>query len=71
MKDATQFRRRTSRYSMCYQKLPDPFTTEQFTQVFGFANSHSANRALNRLLKDKAIERTKRGEYRKRVQSID
>lgn len=70
-KDATQFRRRTTRYAQCYQKLPDPFTTEQFAQVFGFANNRSANKAINRLLHDKAIERTKRGEYRKRVQNID
>ena len=70
-KDATQFRRRTTRYAQCYQKLPNPFTTEQFAQVFGFANNRSANKSINRLLHDKAIERTKRGEYRKRVQNID
>lgn len=70
-KDATQFRRRTTRYSQCFQHLPDPFTTEQFAQVFGFANNRSANKSINRLLHDKAIERTKRGEYRKRVQNID
>jgi hypothetical protein len=70
-KDATQFRRRTTRYAQCFQKLPDPFTTEQFAQVFGFANNRSANKAINRMLHDKAIERTKRGEYRKRVQNID
>ena len=71
MKDATLFRRRTTRYSQCFQKLPDPFTTEQFAQVFGFANNRSANKAINRLLHDKAIERNKRGEYHKRVQNID
>ncbi len=70
MKDATRFRRRTTRYEQCFQRLPDEFTTDQFTQVFNFANTHSANKALNRLLTDKAIERTKRGEYHKRVQSI-
>ena len=70
MKDATQFRRRTTRYEQCYRQLPDQFTTEQFAKVFGFANNRSANKAINRLLNDKAIARTKRGEYRKRVQDI-
>ena len=69
-KDATMFRRRTTRYEQCFQQLPDEFSTEKFTQVFGFANSHSASKALNRLLADKSIERTMRGEYRKRVQNI-
>ncbi len=70
MKDATHFRRRTTRYGQCFEQLPAEFTTEQFTQVFGFANPHSSNKAIQRLITDKAIERTKRGEYRKRVQSI-
>lgn len=70
MKDATLFRRRTTRYSQCFAQLPDVFSTEKFTQTFGFANSHSAAKAIDRFIKDKTIERTKRGEYRKRVQSI-
>ena len=69
-KDATTFRRRTTRFEQCYQRLPDEFTTEQFTSTFGYANNRSASKTIDRLLKDKAIERTKRGEYRKRVQSI-
>lgn len=69
-KDATQFRRRTTRYEQCYMQLPDEFTTEQFTQVFGFVNAQSASKAINRLLNDKVITRNKRGEYSKRVQSI-
>lgn len=70
MNDATTFRRRTTRYEQCYQLLPDVFTTEQFAQTFGFANNRSANKALQRLIKDKAIERNKRGEYRKRVKNV-
>jgi len=70
MKDATRFRRRTTRYGQCFMQLQNEFTTEQFSKVFGFANNRSANKALNRLLADKSIERTKRGEYRKRVQNI-
>lgn len=69
-KDATTFRRRTTRFEQCFERLPDEFTTEQFTKVFGYANNRSASKTIDRLLNDKAIERTKRGEYRKRVQSI-
>lgn len=69
--DPTTFRRRTTRFAYCFQQLPETFTTELFSQIFGYANTHSANKAIDRLLKDKAIERTKRGEYRKRVHSID
>ena len=69
-KDATQYRRRTTRFEYCYMRLPEVFTTQQFSQVFGYANSNSASKTLDRLMKDKTIERTKRGEYRKRVQSL-
>ena len=69
-KDSTTFRRRTTRFEQCFQRLPDEFTTDQFTSVFGYANNRSASKTIDRLLKDKAIERTKRGKYRKRVQSI-
>ena len=70
MVDATKFRRRTTRFEQCYQRLPQEFTTEQFAQTFGYANVNSAAKALNRFLNDKTIVRTKRGEYRKRVQNI-
>lgn len=70
MTDAANFRRRTSRYSQCYQQLPQEFSIEQFTKTFGFATNQSASRAINRLLGDKAIIRIRRGEYRKRVQNI-
>lgn len=69
-KDATTFRRRTTRYELCYQQLPEDFTTEQFAKVFGYANPRSAAKSIDRLLKDKAIKRTKRGEYKKRVNTI-
>ena len=70
MKDATVFRRRTTRYEQCYQLLPETFTTEQFAQIFGYVNVQSASKTLNRLLEDKVIVRIKRGEYKKRVQNI-
>ena len=71
LKDATTFRRRTTRFQMCFQQLPDEFSTNQFATTFGYANNRSASKAIERLLTDKAIERTKRGEYRKRVKNID
>ena len=70
MLDATQFRRRTTRFEQCFLRLPEVFTTELFAQIFGYANNRSASKTLERFLKDKAIVRIKRGEYRKRVQSI-
>lgn len=69
-KEATIFCRRTTRYELCFQKLPDNFTTDQFVATFNFVNTQSANKALNRFLQDKSIERVKRGVYKKRVQSI-
>lgn len=65
LKEAAQNRRRTTRLMECYQKLNKEFTTEEFTQTFGYANSNSAQKTLNRLQKDGYIEHTKRGEYRK------
>ena len=69
-KDATTFRRRTTRFEQCFMQLPEVFSTEQFAKVFNYANARSAAKTIDRFLKDKAIERTKRGEYRKRVQNI-
>ena len=69
-KDATLFRRRTTRFEHCYAQLPEVFTTEKFAQVFGYASSNSAAKTIERFLNDKVIVRTKRGEYRKRVQSL-
>ena len=64
------YRRRTNKFVECFLKLPEEFTTEEFTQVFGYANNRSAAKTLDRFLKDRNIERTQRGNYRKLVQSI-
>ena len=71
LKEATNFRRRTSKFSRCFSLLPETFTTEVFVSVFGYANQNSAQKTLNRLLDDGVIDRIKRGEYVKRVDSID
>ena len=70
LRDAANYRRRTNKFIECYRKLPDEFTTEQFAQIFGYANTRSAQKALQRLLEDKVIERTMRGNYRKLVSEL-
>jgi hypothetical protein len=70
MQDTATYRRRTSRYMNCFRLLPEEFTTEQFTQIFGLANNHAAQKPLQRLEEDKAIKRTKRGNYKKVVSEI-
>ena len=70
LRDAAQYMPHRSRFSDCYRELPDPFTTEQFAQVFGYANTRSGQKALQRLQKEKAIERTMRGCYKKLVSEI-
>ena len=70
LRDAAQYMPHRSRFSDCYRELPDSFTTEQFAQVFGYANTRSGQKALQRLQKEKAIERTMRGCYKKLVSEI-
>ncbi|MBP5513785.1 MAG: hypothetical protein J6Y04_03270 [Bacteroidaceae bacterium] len=70
LKEAANHCRRSNKFVECFRRLPDEFTTEQFTQIFGYANAHSAQKTLNRLCEDKAIERTMRGSYRKLVSEL-
>lgn len=67
LREAAQQRRRTNKFMECFRQLPDEFTTEKFAQVFGYANNRSGQKTLERLLDDKAIERTMRGNYKKLV----
>ena len=46
------------------------FTTEKFAQVFGYANNRAGQKTLERLVNDKAIERTMRGNYKKLVSEL-
>ena len=64
-------KRRSTHFSECYSQLPTTFNTEKFTQVFGYSNNHSAQKALTRLVADHSIERLQRGEYRKIVDILD
>jgi hypothetical protein len=65
LRDAAQQRRRTTKFQECFRQLTTEFTTEQFAQTFGYANTRAGQKALQRLLEDKAIERTMRGNYKK------
>lgn len=70
LRDAAQLRRRSNKFVDCYARLPEEFTTEKFTEVFGYANSHSAQKTLERLLADEVISRRKRGSYKKLVAEL-
>ena len=65
MYNAAVQKRRTNKFLECFRKLPEEFTTEKFAEVFGYANTRSGQKTLERLLADKAIERTMRGNYKK------
>ena len=70
LRDAAQQRRRTSKFQECFRLLPDEFTTEQLSKTFGYANNRSAQKTMQRLEADKAIERTMRGHYKKLVSEL-
>ena len=70
LRDAAKQRRRTNKFVECFRQLPEEFTTEKFAQVFGYANNRSGQKTLERLLDDKAIERTMRGNYKKLVSEL-
>ena len=70
LRDAAQQRRRTNKFQECFRLLPDEFTTEQLSKTFGYANNRSAQKTMQRLEADKAIERTMRGHYKKLVSEL-
>ena len=62
-------RKRSTRYSECFRKLPEEFKTQQFMDVFGVSQS-SASRAITRFRKDGVIEVVKYGVYKKVVSEL-
>jgi len=62
-------RKRSTRYSECFRKLPDEFKTQQFVEVFNCSNP-TASRAISRFLEDNVIEKVKYGLYRKLVNEL-
>ena len=65
LREAAQQRRRTSKFKECFRQLPEEFSNDQFSKVFGYANNHSGQKTLDRLIEDKAVKRTRRGFYKK------
>ena len=70
LRDAAQQRRRSNKFIECFRQLPEEFSTEQFAQIFGYANNRSGQKTLHRLEADKAIERSMRGHYKKLVSEL-
>ena len=70
LRDAAKQRRRTNKFQECFRLLPDEFTTEQFSNTFGYANNRAGQKTLQRLEDDKAIKRTMRGHYKKLVSEL-
>ena len=62
-------RKRSSRYSECFRKLPDEFKTPQFLEVFGCSNA-TASKSIRRFMEDHVIEKVKYGLYRKLVKEL-
>jgi len=62
-------RRRSTRYSECFRKLPEVFKTQQLMDCFNCSSSAAA-RAITRFLNDKVIEKVKYGVYRKVVSEL-
>ena len=65
LREAAQQRRRTNKFKEGFRQLPEEFSNEQFSKVFGYANNHSGQKTLDRLIEDKAVKRTRRGFYKK------
>ena len=62
-------RKRSSRYSECFRKLPEEFKTQQFVEVFGISQQ-AASRAISRFRNDGLIEVVKYGIYKKTVSEL-
>ena len=62
-------RKRSSRYSECFRKLPEEFKTQQFMEIFGVSQP-SASKAITRFRNDGLIEVVKYGIYKKTVSEL-
>lgn len=54
-----------AKYVSRLEVLPEHFSTKMFADALGFANTRSANKAINRLIKNGTIARVMRGFYQK------
>jgi hypothetical protein len=62
-------RKRNTRYSECFRKLPEEFRTQQFMEVFGVSQP-SASKAITRFRNDGVVEVVKYGIYKKIVSEL-
>ena len=62
-------RKRSTRYSECFRKLPEEFKTSQFMEIFGVSQP-SASKAITRFRNDGVIEVVKYGIYKKTVSEL-
>ena len=62
-------RKRSTRYSECFRKLPEEFKTQQFTEVFG-CSQQAASRAIIRFQEDGMVVKVKYGLYKKVVSEL-
>ena len=62
-------RKRSTRYSECFRKLPDEFKTQQLMDCFG-CSQQAASRAITRLRNDGVIVVVKYGVYKKVVSEL-
>ena len=62
-------RKRSTRYSECFRKLPDEFKTQQFMEVFA-CSQQAASKAITRFRNDGLIEVVKYGVYKKTVSKL-
>ena len=62
-------RKRSTRYSECFRKLPDEFKTQQFMDCFG-CSQPSAWKAINRFVNEGIVEKVKYGVYSKLLQEL-
>ena len=59
-----------TRFAQCFKLLPEKFTTEQFAKIFNLENNNAGSKQLATLIEEKAIRRTKRGQYEKLVANL-
>ncbi|MBO7044831.1 MAG: hypothetical protein J6W38_00530 [Prevotella sp.] len=62
-------RKRSTRYSECFRKLPDEFNSQQFMDCFNCSKT-AASRAIIRFQDEKVVEKVKYGLYRKVVNEL-
>ena len=62
-------RKRSTRYSECFRKLPEEFKTSQYMEVFG-CSQQAASRAITRFRNDGIVEMVKYGVYKKMVSEL-